>query len=152
MPTPTPGKWSRKEDLRALWKRDKAASEAKAKALKETDKLKKLQKDKMNDNLGDSLEAWVKAYPSLPKLEEGKKKLDKIVDKYLSAVKECTTISEDVKKPMRSTLTLMKRALEIQLDDAKLSILGASTEAVKKLGTPQMIGLGPGNKIGSQKK
>ena len=128
------------------------AAEAKAKGLKESDKLTKPQKDKLNDNLGDSLEAWVKAYPSLAKLEEVKKKLDKTIDKYLSAIKECTTISDDVKKPMRSNLVLMKRTLENQLDDAKLYILGASTDAVKKLGTAQMIGLGPGNKLGSQKK
>jgi hypothetical protein len=145
------GKWTR-EDLHAMWKTAKSQSEAKAKPKKEeAQALAKLQKDKLNEKLGDSLEAWPKLYPNIPKLAEAKNKLDAKLKKYFDAIK-ASQLSEDVQKPMRKAIADIKTKLDVQLDDAKLVVLGADLKAVKNLGAPQMTGLGPGKKLGTKQE
>jgi len=140
------GKWTR-EALHTMWKTAKSQSEAKAKEKKEAIALATLQKLKLNEKLGDSLEAWPKLYPDIPKLEEAQKKLDAKLKRYWEAIKG-SKLSEDVQKPMRKAAADIRTKLENQLDDAKLAALGADTAAVHKVGAPQMTGLGPGKKLG----
>ena len=152
MTDPKPAAWNRKDDLAAMWKNAKKEAESKAKAKKETDQLAKFRKDKMKDDLTKALEAWPKHYPKVDKLDEGKKKLDKIMQTYQDALKACTTLDDEVKKPLKAALTNMKIKLGGQMADAKLAAVGANTDVVKALGAPQMQGLGPGKKLSDTKK
>jgi len=143
----TAGKWVREHDLQQMWKTAKKQSESKAKK-EVAAALAKLQKDKLNENLGKSLGNWPSSYPDVAKLETKKKKIEVKLEKYKKAINGCDGIGEDVKKPMVSAIAVIKRKLDVQFDDAKLAALGADAAAVKKLRSGKgMVGAGPDNKL-----
>ncbi len=146
------GKWNRPDNLQQMWKTAKTAAETKAKTNKEwAAAFAKLQKEKLNENLGDALGKWPSSYPDVAKLEAGMKKIQEKLNKYSTAIKSCAAIGTEVPKTMNRALADIKVKITNQFDDAKLAALGADVDVVRKMGSPGMIGAGPGNKIGAKK-